>query len=185
MIPSASDLERAHDAFTAETELWSANPRRRELLAAARTELDKLRAGDHGPAMKLLANISLKRGIVLLAIALCILVGGISGGIKVTTDHLLYEDATKTARNWADLVAETVTDLDQIANGEQPSSASMKFFQWAQKSGDVFRYEIYNRQGYSQLVSEHGVAQVNLSHYSKEAVRSLRWGPAGGGCACG
>jgi TRAP-type C4-dicarboxylate transport system substrate-binding protein len=48
VIPSAADLERAHDAFTAEIELWSADPRHRELLAAARAELDKLRAGTMG-----------------------------------------------------------------------------------------------------------------------------------------
>ena len=56
---------------------------------------------NHGPAMKLLANMSLRRGIVILAIALGILVGGIWAAVKVTTDHLLYRDATATARNWA------------------------------------------------------------------------------------
>ncbi len=109
----------------------------------------------------------------MLAIALALLVGGIWAGIKFTTDYLLYQDATSTARNWARLLADTVTDLEQIAGGEQPSSASMTFFQWAQKAGEVFRYEIYNRQGYSQLVSEHGVALVNLSVFSADAVRSL------------
>jgi diguanylate cyclase (GGDEF)-like protein len=109
----------------------------------------------------------------MLLIALCLLIGGIWAGTKVTTDYLLYEDATSTARNWARLLAETVTDLEQIAAGEEPSSASMTLFQWAQKAGQVFRYEIYNREGYSQLVSEHGVAQVNLSALSADAVRAL------------
>ena len=106
--------------------------------------------------MKLLANLSVRQGIVMLAIALAVLVGGIWAGIKFTTDYLLYQDATSTARSWARLLADTVTDLEQIAGGEQPSSASMTLFEWAQKAGQVFRYEIYNRQGYSQLVSEHG-----------------------------
>jgi hypothetical protein len=96
--------------------------------------------------MKLLANISLRRGIALLAIALGFLIGGIWAGTKVTTDQLLYEDATSTARNWARLLAETVTDLEQIAAGEPPSSGSMTLFQWAQKAGGVYRYEIYNRE---------------------------------------
>jgi diguanylate cyclase (GGDEF)-like protein len=49
----------------------------------------------------------------------------------------------------------------------------MTLFEWAQKAGQVFRYEIYNREGYSQLVSDHGVTQVNLSTFSAEAVRAL------------
>jgi diguanylate cyclase (GGDEF)-like protein len=123
--------------------------------------------------MKLLANLSVRHGVAMLAIALALLVGGIWAGIKFTTDYLLYQDATSTARSWARLLAVTVTDLEQIAGGEQPSSASMTLFEWAQKAGQVFRYEIYNRQGYSQLVSEHGVALVNLSVFSADAVRSL------------
>jgi PAS domain-containing protein len=49
----------------------------------------------------------------------------------------------------------------------------MTFFDWAQKAGQVFRYEIFNRQGYSQLVSEGGVALVNISEFSADAVRAL------------
>ena len=123
--------------------------------------------------MKSLLNMSVQRGVIFLAIAFCILVGGTSAVVKVATEHLLYRDATSTARNWARLLAESVTDLEQIAAGEQPSNASMMFFRWAQKAGQVFRYEIYNREGYSQLVSDHGVKQVNLSQFSAEAVRSL------------
>jgi diguanylate cyclase (GGDEF)-like protein len=123
--------------------------------------------------MKLLANISLRHGVVVLVTALCLLIGGIWLGTKITTDYLLYKDATATARNWARLLAETVTDLEQIAGGEKPTRASMTLFEWAQKAGQVFRYEIYNREGYSQLVSDHGVTQVNLSTFSAEAVRAL------------
>ncbi len=123
--------------------------------------------------MKLLTNISLRRGIVMLVAALCLLIGGILVGTKVTTDYLLFEDATSRARDWARLLAETVTDLEQIAAGEQPTKASMTLFDWAQKAGRVFRYEIYNREGYSQLVSDRGVTQVNLSTFSPEAVRAL------------
>ena len=123
--------------------------------------------------MKLLANISLRNGVAMLVTALCLLIGGILVGTKVTTDYLLYEDATSRARDWARLLAETVTDLEQIAAGEQPTKASMTLFEWAQKAGRVFRYEIYNREGYSQLVSDRGVTQVNLSTFSPEAVRAL------------
>jgi diguanylate cyclase (GGDEF)-like protein len=123
--------------------------------------------------MKFLTNISLRHGIAMLVAALCLLIGGILIGTKVTTDYLLFEDATATARNWARVLAETVTDLEQIAAGEEPTKASMTLFEWAQKAGQVFRYEIYNREGYSQLVSDHGVTQVNLSTFSAEAVRAL------------
>jgi diguanylate cyclase (GGDEF)-like protein len=123
--------------------------------------------------MKLLANISLRNGIAMLVTALCLLIGGILVGTKATTDYLLFEDATSRARDWARLLAETVTDLEQIAAGEQPSKAAMTLFEWAQKAGRVFRYEIYNREGYSQLVSDRGVTQVNLSTFSPEAVRAL------------
>jgi diguanylate cyclase (GGDEF)-like protein len=123
--------------------------------------------------MRLFANISLQYGVATLVTALCLLIGGIWVGTKITTDYLLYKDATEGARDWAHLLAETVPDLEQIAAGESPTRASMTLFEWAQKAGQVFRYEIYNREGYSQLVSDHGVRQVNLSTYSAEAVRAL------------
>jgi hypothetical protein len=92
--------------------------------------------------MNSLLNISLQRGVVFLFIALCVVVGGTWTIVKIATEHLLYQDATSTARNWAQLLGESVNDLEQIAAGEQPSNASMMFFQWAQKAGQVFRYEI-------------------------------------------
>jgi diguanylate cyclase (GGDEF)-like protein len=123
--------------------------------------------------MRVLTDISLRRGVAAMVTALCLLIGGIWVGTKVTTDYLLYKDATSTARNWARLLAETVTDLEQIAAGEKPTRASMTLFEWAQKAGQVFRYEIYNPEGYSQLASDHGVTQVNLSTFSAEAVRAV------------
>jgi diguanylate cyclase (GGDEF)-like protein len=123
--------------------------------------------------VKLFTNISLRNGVAMLLAALFLLVGGIWAGTRITTDYLLYHDATSTARNWARLLTETVTDLEQIAGGEQPTKASMTLFDWAQKAGEVFRYEIYNREGYSQLVSDHGVTQVNISAFSADAVRTV------------
>jgi len=93
--------------------------------------------------------------------------------VKVTTDHLLYRDATTTAHSWARYLTESVADLAQIASGEQPSSASMAFFSATQKSGEVFRYVIFNREGYSMLASDRDrIALVDLSEYSAEAARS-------------
>jgi diguanylate cyclase (GGDEF)-like protein len=114
------------------------------------------------------------RNVGILVVALGILVGGTLTAVKITTDHLLYLDATSTARSWARFLAGSVSDLEQIASGEQPSIASMVFFQSARKSGEVFRYEIFNREGYSQLVSERDkIALVDLSEFSVDAARSV------------
>src|SRR6202163_3335385 len=49
----------------------------------------------------------------------------------------------------------------------------MSFFQWAQKSDQVFRYEIFNRAGYSQLVADHDkITLLALSDYSAAAASS-------------
>src|ERR1700689_5267851 len=115
------------------------------------------------------------RYIALLVAVICALVSSTWAVVKITTDHLLYQDATSTARNWAQYLAENVTNLEQIATGEQPSVASMAFFRGTGQSGQVFRYEIFNRQGYSQLVSDHGnVALFDLSEFSAEAASSIK-----------
>jgi diguanylate cyclase (GGDEF)-like protein len=123
------------------------------------------------------AKESARYNIGALIIVLAILMGGTWIAVRVTTDHLLYQDATSTARSWAKFLAASVADLEQIAGGEQPSAASMAFFQSARKSGEVFRYEIFNRDGYSQLVSEREkIALVDVSEYSAEAARSVTAG---------
>jgi diguanylate cyclase (GGDEF)-like protein len=112
-----------------------------------------------------------------LLIAFIILVGAIMTGVKRNSDYLLYRDATAIARNWARYLTESVTDLGQIASGEQPSAASMAFFRVAQKSGAVFRYEIFNVNGYSMLVSDRdGVVLPDLSEYDADAARSSATG---------
>jgi hypothetical protein len=119
--------------------------------------------------------MAIRRTLGVVIGVLLALIFGTLAIVKVTTDHLLYEDATDAARNWARYVAENVKDLEQIAGGEQPSSASMTFFQWAQSAGQVFRYEIFNREGYSQLVSDRqGTALVDLSDFSPAAVTAVK-----------
>ena len=91
------------------------------------------------------AKASVKSNVRSFAIVLAILVGGTWTTVRLTTDNLLYQNATSTARSWATFLAASVADLEQIAGGEQPSAASMAFFQSARKSGEVFRYVIFNR----------------------------------------
>jgi diguanylate cyclase (GGDEF)-like protein len=127
--------------------------------------------------MSYLSNISLRRGIGLLALALTMLLGGTWATVEVTISHLLNEDAKDTARDWAGFLAANVSDLDKIATGEQPSADSLTFFRATQKAGEVFRYVIFNREGYSQLVSDRdGTVLVSLSEFSAEATRAAATG---------
>jgi diguanylate cyclase (GGDEF)-like protein len=106
---------------------------------------------------------------------LTVLVGGTWLSVKMTTDHLLYRNATDTAREWANFLATNVGDLEQIAAGETPSSASMAFFRGIGRFEDVYRYVIFNRYGYSILISSNGkVTPVEVSDYSEKAARSLK-----------
>ncbi len=123
--------------------------------------------------MPSLARIRPQRNIVTIVAALAILLLGAGTTLKITTEHLLRQDATSTARSWARFLAASVADLEQIAGGEQPSAASMAFFRSARNSGEVFHYEIFNRNGYSQFVStREKIALVDLSEYSPDAARS-------------
>jgi diguanylate cyclase (GGDEF)-like protein len=127
--------------------------------------------------MSYLTDISFRRAIAILLAVLAILAGGTWITVKVTTDHLIDTDASTTARDWAQFIAANVTDLEQIANGEQPSSASLAFFQATRKSGQVYRYLIFNRDGYSQLVSDHDrIALVDLSQFNPVAARAGQLG---------
>jgi diguanylate cyclase (GGDEF)-like protein len=121
-----------------------------------------------------LATTALRTNAGGFFVVLAVLVAGTWTTVKVTTDRLLYQNATSTAQSWATFLAASVIDLKQIADGEQPSAASMVFFDSVRKSGEVFRYEIYNRDGYSQLISERDkIAFVDVSEHSDVAARAV------------
>jgi len=125
------------------------------------------------------ASTSLQRSIVTLGVVFSVLTVGTWLSVKIATDYLLYQEATSTARDWAQYVTDGVADLEYIAAGEQPSAASMAFFQGARKAGKVFRYEIFNSEGYSQLLANRdAIALVNLAEFSPEAAQSVRLGQA-------
>jgi diguanylate cyclase (GGDEF)-like protein len=127
--------------------------------------------------MSYLSDISLRRGIGLLVLVLAMLLGGTWATVEVTINHLLNQNAKDTAHDWAGFLAANVTDLDKIAAGEQPSAASLAFFQATRKAGKVFRYVIFNREGYSQLISDRdGTLLVSLSEFSLEAARAAATG---------
>ncbi|HUI97428.1 MAG TPA: EAL domain-containing protein [Xanthobacteraceae bacterium] len=121
--------------------------------------------------------MTMHRMISLIVIVLAALIGGTLAAGKVATDYLLHQNATQAASQWARYLAENVGDLEQIADGQQPSSGSMAFFQWSLRVGSVFRYEIYNRHGYSQLVSDQRqIALVDLSEFSTLAAAAAKTG---------
>jgi diguanylate cyclase (GGDEF)-like protein len=127
--------------------------------------------------MSQLSDLPIRRSIGLLILALAILVGGTWTTVKVTTEYLLDEYAATTARSWATFLADNISDLEQIAAGEQPSATSLAFLQGTRRSGQIIRYVIYNRDGYSQLVSDRDkIALVGLSEYNPQAARAIAQG---------
>ena len=175
VVPSPSDLERARAVFRSERRsLVGGRPAPSPAAGEGGGGARRASRGIRRPAMKLLANLSsaARRSRCWRSRSL-FLVGGIWAGIKFTTDYLLYQDATSTARNWARHLRKVSTDLEQIAAGEQPSSPAWHSSNGARKAGQVFRCEIFNHEGYSQLVADRDtVALVNLSEFCAEAARS-------------
>ena len=98
--------------------------------------------------------LSSLKGLALAASVVLIVVVGASMVLKTTVDYLLYWDATAAAESWARYVAENVTDIEQIAKGEQPSAASMAFFIRTQQIRYVFGFEIADLHGNVQLASD-------------------------------
>ncbi len=118
---------------------------------------------------------SVWRYLVTLVLTLAVLVGGTWITVKTTTDYLLYQNATRAAQNWAQYLTANVSDFEQIAAGEMPSSASLAFFEAARKSPEVFRYTIFNRYGFSVLISDRDkITPVDLSDYSADAARAIK-----------
>ena len=124
--------------------------------------------------MAVLANISFRRAIALLVIVVSILTAGTGMTVKLTTEHLINDDARTNARDWAQFLAVNLADLKQIAAGELPNASSLAFLDGTRKAGQVFRTVIFNRQGYSQLVADReGIKPVDVSDFSAEAARSV------------
>jgi diguanylate cyclase (GGDEF)-like protein len=93
---------------------------------------------------------------------------------------LLYWDATGAAESWARYVAENVTDIEEIAEGQPPSAESMAFFIRTQQIRYVFGFEIINLHGYVQLTSDgskisivHGVAHSDTAARAAELGRPI------------
>jgi diguanylate cyclase (GGDEF)-like protein len=96
---------------------------------------------------------SFKR-VALVGVVVLLLGVGVGQVLKSTVDYLLYWDATAAAESWAKYVAENVTDIEDIADGQPPSAESMAFLIRTQQIRHVFGFEIINLHGNVQLASD-------------------------------
>jgi len=117
---------------------------------------------------------------IVLAIVLATLTGGTWAIQKLAIERLLFLDAVSAGYSWASYLAQSIPDFEAIAEGAKPSSASMTFFERAQKVGHVFRYKIFDRHGYLRLVSDEltaiGTDTQNLSEHNAAAASVLAMG---------
>ena len=125
-----------------------------------------------------LALASLKRLALAIPVILIVMVGvGAGAVLKATVDHLLYWDATAAAESWARYVAENITDIEGIANGEQPSTASMAFLIRTQQIRHFFGFEIIDLHGNVRLVSDGlKISRIHDAVHRESAARAAALG---------
>jgi diguanylate cyclase (GGDEF)-like protein len=113
----------------------------------------------------------------ILLVSVSLFVAGTFWSMKVITDHLLFANATTAAQKWADYLVENITDFPEIARGERPSSTSEAFLRASRNIRFVFRYEIFNREGFPQLVADdHGINPVDVAEANDAAARASQTG---------
>jgi diguanylate cyclase (GGDEF)-like protein len=99
-------------------------------------------------------TLSTFKRVALVGVVVLLLGVGVGQVLKSTVDYLLYWDATAAAESWAKYVAENVTDIEDIADGQPPSAESMAFLIRTQQIRHVFGFEIINLHGNVQLASD-------------------------------
>jgi diguanylate cyclase (GGDEF)-like protein len=111
-------------------------------------------------------------GLVVLLLAV-----GVGQVLKSTVDYLLYWDATAAAESWAKYVAENVTDIEDIADGQPPSAESMAFLIRTQQIRHVFGFEIINLYGNVQLASDGSkISSIRGAVHSDTAASAAKLG---------
>src|SRR6202167_4097207 len=102
---------------------------------------------------------------------------GVGQVLKSTVDYLLYWDATAAAESWAKYVAENVTDIEDIADGQPPSAESMAFLIRTQQIRHVFGFEIINLHGNVQLASDGSkISSIRGAVHSDTAASAAKLG---------
>jgi diguanylate cyclase (GGDEF)-like protein len=113
----------------------------------------------------------------ILFVSVSLLVAGTFWSMKVITDHLLFANATTAAQKWADYLVENITDFPEIARGERPSTTSEAFLRGSRNIRFVFRYEIFNSEGFPQLIADdHCINPVEVAEANDDAARASRSG---------
>jgi diguanylate cyclase (GGDEF)-like protein len=118
-------------------------------------------------------KLSTFKRAALVGLVVLLLGVGVWQILKSTVDHLLYWDATAAAESWAKYVAENVTDLEDIADGQPPSAESMAFLIRTQQIRHVFGFEIINLHGNVQLASDGSkISSIRGALHSDTAARA-------------
>jgi signal transduction histidine kinase/DNA-binding NarL/FixJ family response regulator len=120
-------------------------------------------------------TLSIVKSVAIVGLVVLVFGIGVWLVLKSTVDHLLYWDATAAAESWAKYVAENVTDLEDIADGQPPSAESMAFFIRTQQIRHVFGFEILNLYGNVQLSSDGSkISSVSGTVHSDTATRAAK-----------
>src|SRR6202021_3058722 len=96
-------------------------------------------------------TLSALKGTAIVGLMVLVFALGVGLVLKKTVDYLLYWDATAAAESWARYVAENVTDIEDIATGEEPSAERMAFLIRTQQIRYVCGLETTNSFGKSQF----------------------------------
>jgi diguanylate cyclase (GGDEF)-like protein len=122
-------------------------------------------------------TLSTFRRVALIGLVMLLLGVGVGQVLKSTVDYLLYWDATAAAESWAKYVAENVTDIEDIADGQPPSAESMAFLIRTQQIRHVFGFEIINLHGNVQLASDGSkISSIRGAVHSDTAASAAKLG---------
>ncbi len=122
-------------------------------------------------------TLSALKGTAIVGLMVLLFAAGVGLVLKKTVDYLLYWDATAAAESWARYVAENVTDIEDIATGEEPSAESMAFLIRTQQIRYVFGFEIINSFGNVQIISDGSkISSVHGTLHSDAAARAVTLG---------
>jgi diguanylate cyclase (GGDEF)-like protein len=140
------------------------------------TSLDEIRRLPEAAMFNPLREATLKT-VALVGFMVLIVGAGVGQVLKSTVDNLLYWDATAAAESWAKYLAENVTDIEDIADGQPPSGESMAFLIRTQQIRHVFGFEIINLHGNVQLTSDGSkISSIRGAVHSDTAVRAAELG---------
>src|SRR5690606_31061657 len=72
----------------------------------------------------------------------------------VSVDRAVAIDAENEAKGWSSYLMETLPRLDDLVATGRPDEVQLAIIRTAEKVGDVFRFKLFDRDGYMTLVSD-------------------------------